>query len=111
MARSSSPPGMPMHGYPYDYHVRAHHRELRRRMQPDDSYLINDPYLGGAFHVPDVAVITPVFHEGKRIAFTASISHKPDVGGLGPGSSGAAARESCTRGCCSPASASGRRTG
>jgi N-methylhydantoinase B len=85
--------GMPMHMYPYDFHVRALLERYGDTMQPDDSYLINDPYLGGAFHVPDVAVITPVFYEGQLIAFTASISHKPDVGGLVPGSSGAAARE------------------
>ena len=85
--------GMPMHMYPYDFHVRALLERYGDTMQPDDSYLINDPYLGGAFHVPDVAVITPVFYEGRLIAFTASISHKPDVGGLVPGSSGAAARE------------------
>lgn len=85
--------GMPMHIYPYDYHVRALLERYGDEMQPDDSYLINDPYLGGAFHVPDVAVVTPVFYRGERIAFTASISHKPDVGGLAPGSSSAASRE------------------
>lgn len=85
--------GMPMHMYPYSFHVQAIIDRFEDSMQPEDSYLINDPYLGGAFHVPDVAVVTPVFHEDQLIAFTASISHKPDVGGLVPGSSGAAARE------------------
>lgn len=90
--------GMPMHGYPYRYHARAIIAKHGRTMRPDDSYLINDPYDGGAFHLPDVAVITPVFHEGSRIAFTASISHKPDVGGLAPGSSSAQARETLHEG-------------
>src|SRR5262249_28488077 len=40
-----------------------------------------------------VVVITPVFYDGKIIAFGASVAHKADVGGLVPGSSGAAARE------------------
>jgi N-methylhydantoinase B len=85
--------GMPMHGYPYRYHVRAIMDRYGDALRAEESYLINDPYSGGAFHVPDVAVITPVFYEGRLIAFTASISHKPDVGGLVPGSSGAGARE------------------
>jgi N-methylhydantoinase B len=90
--------GMPMHGYPYHYHAQAIIEKYGDRMQPEDSYIINDPYRGGAFHLPDIAVITPVFHEGKRIAFTASISHKPDVGGLAPGSSSAQARETLHEG-------------
>lgn len=85
--------GMPIHGYPYRYHAQAIIDKHGDTMKPGDSFLINDPYHGGAHHVPDVAAITPVFHEGRRIAFTASISHKPDVGGLAPGSSSAQSRE------------------
>ena len=43
--------------------------------------------------MPDIVVITPIFHADKLIAFGASVAHKADVGGLVPGSSGAAARE------------------
>ena len=110
--RSSPPPGCRCTCYPYDFHVRALLERYGDTMQPDDSYLINDPYLGGAFHLPDVAVITPVFYEGRLIAFTASISHKPDVGGLVARIvRRAAARETLHEGLLSPASASGRRTG
>ena len=90
--------GMPMHGYPYRYHAQAILEKYGDAMKPQDSYIINDPYRGGAFHLPDIAVITPVFHDGNRIAFTASISHKPDVGGLAPGSSSAQARETLHEG-------------
>ena len=90
--------GMPMHGYPYHYHAQAILEKYGDRMEPGDSYLINDPYRGGAFHLPDIAVITPVFRDGKRVAFTASISHKPDVGGMAPGSSSAQARETLHEG-------------
>jgi N-methylhydantoinase B len=90
--------GMPMHGYPYHYHAQAILQKFGADMRPEDSYLINDPYGGGAFHLPDIAVITPVFFEGRHIAFTASISHKPDVGGLAPGSSSAQARETLHEG-------------
>lgn len=90
--------GMPMHGYPYHYHAQAIIEKYGNQMQPEDSYIINDPYRGGAFHLPDLAVITPVFRDGKRVAFTASISHKPDVGGMAPGSSSAQARETLHEG-------------
>src|SRR5256886_13013782 len=62
-------------------------------MLDGDSFIPNDPYKAGNSHVPDVVVITPVFYGGKIIAFGASVAHKADVGGLVPGSSGAAARE------------------
>lgn len=90
--------GMPMHMYPYDYHVRAIVDRFGDSLRPGDSYLINDPFSGGAFHLPDIAVITPVYNDDALIAFTASISHKSDVGGLAPGSSGAAARETLHEG-------------
>ena len=62
-------------------------------LRDGDSYVCNDPYQAGNSHVPDMVVVTPVFYEGRRIAFGVSVAHKADVGGLVPGSSGAAARE------------------
>ena len=37
--------------------------------------------------------ITPAFHRGELIGFGVSLAHKSDIGGIVPGSSGAAARE------------------
>src|ERR1700719_3192803 len=62
-------------------------------MRDGDSFISNDPFKAGNSHVPDIVVITPVFYRGELIAFGASVAHKADVGGLVPGSSGAAARE------------------
>jgi N-methylhydantoinase B len=62
-------------------------------MRDGDSFVSNDPFKAGNSHVPDIVVITPVFYRGELIAFGASVAHKADVGGLVPGSSGAAARE------------------
>lgn len=50
-----------------------------------DMYLVNDPWLG-AGHQNDFCVMQPVFWEGKRIAWTASVIHQVDVGGPAPGS-------------------------
>lgn len=54
-------------------------------MRPGDIYTMNDPYLGGT-HLPDFAVIMPIFHEGRPVAFSATMTHHQDVGGMTPGS-------------------------
>ena len=52
--------------------------------------MANDPYNGGGAHLPDITVVSPVFHEGKLVAFVANIAHHADVGGMVPGSESAA---------------------
>src|SRR5262249_4989917 len=57
-----------------------------------DLYCMNDPYLGGT-HLPDIAVVMPVFARGRPLAFAASMTHHQDVGGMAPGSVPTDARE------------------
>lgn len=45
-----------------------------------DVLFTNDPWLG-AGHLPDCVVVTPVFWQGKVIAFMGTIAHVSDVGG------------------------------
>ena len=52
---------------------------------PGDMFILNDPFDGG-MHLPDIFIFQPLFHEGKRVAFAATISHHSDVGGRVPGS-------------------------
>jgi len=54
-------------------------------MREGDLYCMNDPYLGGT-HLPDIAVIMPVFARGRPLAFAATMTHHQDVGGMTPGS-------------------------
>jgi N-methylhydantoinase B len=54
-------------------------------MGEGDIYCMNDPYLGGT-HLPDIAVVMPVFAAGRPMAFSASMTHHQDVGGMTPGS-------------------------
>jgi N-methylhydantoinase B len=54
-------------------------------MKSGDLYIMNDPYLGGT-HLPDIAIIMPIFFEGKPIAISAAMTHHQDVGGMSPGS-------------------------
>jgi N-methylhydantoinase B len=52
-----------------------------------DVIMHNDPY-GGASHGPDIALIVPVFYDGKLIGFSGTTAHHLDVGALSPGSCG-----------------------
>jgi N-methylhydantoinase B len=54
-------------------------------MKEGDVYIMNDPYLGGT-HLPDIALVTPVFHRGRVLALSAAMTHHQDVGGMTPGS-------------------------
>ena len=68
-----------------------------------DAYIINHPYEGGSPHAPDMCVITPIFVEGKLIAFGGSIAHKSDIGGPVPGSCSGQAKETFNEGLHLPA--------
>ena len=54
-------------------------------MREGDVYVMNDPYLGGT-HLPDIALVMPIFSRGRPIAFSAAMTHHQDVGGMSPGS-------------------------
>jgi N-methylhydantoinase B len=62
-------------------------------LRPGDSFVCNDPYKCGMPHASDYCAITPAFHRGELISFGVSLAHKSDIGGIVPGSAGAAARE------------------
>ena len=54
-------------------------------MADGDMYCMNDPYAGGT-HIPDIAVVMPVFHAGRIVALSATMTHHQDMGGMSPGS-------------------------
>ena len=54
-------------------------------MREGDIYIMNDPYHGGT-HLPDIALVMPIFSRGRLIAFSAAMTHHQDVGGMSPGS-------------------------
>lgn len=55
-------------------------------LQPGDVIFTNDPWLGTG-HLFDVTLLRPVFRKGRIVAYTMSITHLPDIGGIGFGSS------------------------
>ena len=61
--------------------VRHFLREMgAERMQPGDVLITNDAWMGTG-HMSDVSVLKPIFHHDKLVAFSATTSHMPDIGG------------------------------
>ncbi len=54
-------------------------------MLPGDVVMLNDPFEGGT-HLPDITLVSPVFHDEACFGFTATRAHHADVGGMTPGS-------------------------
>jgi len=66
-------------------------KAILRKHRPEsiaagDIFVVNDPYDGGVTHLNDVVLAMPVFVEGSIVAWTATIAHFNDVGGMVPGS-------------------------
>ena len=56
----------------------------REEIRPGALYWMNDPYAGGT-HLPDIAVMRPVFLQDRLIGHAASLLHHQDVGGMRAG--------------------------
>ena len=54
-------------------------------IHPGDMFVLNDPFEGG-MHLPDIFIFKPIFIDGERLAFAATVCHHADVGGRVPGS-------------------------
>ena len=72
--------------------LEATMRHYGNDMNPGDVFILNDPFDGG-MHLPDIFVFKPIYHEGKRLAFAATICHHTDVGGRVAGSNAADSTE------------------
>ena len=49
-------------------------------MRPGDVLITNDAWMGTG-HMSDVSVLKPIFHGDRLVAFSATTSHMPDIGG------------------------------
>ena len=50
-------------------------------LREGDAFIGNDPYTGGSTHLPDITVVSPVFHAGEPVGFVANIAHHADGSG------------------------------
>ena len=82
------------HDDPYGFRPSAFCRRLRRcgkaiidvytenpGIYEGDQYFLNDPYVAST-HVFDQMVVKPIFHAGTLVAWTASMTHTADTGGV-----------------------------
>jgi N-methylhydantoinase B len=51
-------------------------------LRPGDILVSNDPVIGTG-HMFDIAVMRPIFRDGAIAAYAMSITHLPDIGGMG----------------------------
>ena len=66
-------------------------------INPDDVFLLNDPYLA-AIHQSDVYMISPIHFRGQLIGWSATFVHVMDIGAMSPGGNSPGATEICHEG-------------
>ncbi|MEX2147650.1 MAG: hydantoinase B/oxoprolinase family protein [Candidatus Rokuibacteriota bacterium] len=82
----------PLHIVPIAWSMKAVREKFGDDIHPGDIFLHNDPYTGGT-HLNDVAMIYPLFADGRLFVFPVVRAHWGDVGGMSPGSLSGAATE------------------
>src|SRR5262249_62279112 len=60
--------------------VRHFLRGFAGDLRPGDVLITNDPWQGTG-HMSDVCLVKPIFHGERLVAFSATTSHMPDIGG------------------------------
>jgi N-methylhydantoinase B len=65
---------------------------IARGPEPNDIFVVNDPYAGGT-HLPDLTLVSPLAPKGEIVGYGVTRAHHSDVGGMSPGSMPAASRE------------------
>src|SRR5258705_3536793 len=75
----------PLHIVPISWSMKSVKEKFGDDIHPGDIFLHNDPYTGGT-HLNDVAMIHPLFADGRLFVFPVVRAHWGDVGGMSPGS-------------------------
>ena len=82
----------PTHLSALPWSTRAVLKRYGDALAEGDLFLFNDPYTGGT-HLNDVALVKPVFAEGRPLALAGVMAHWQDIGGMVPGSLSGTASE------------------
>lgn len=78
--------GIPIHTGGGGFAVRALLKRYEGRINPEDVFLLSDPYVAGGNHLPDWVIARPVFtEEGSSeptlVGFCCNRAHQSDIGG------------------------------
>ncbi len=76
---------IPVHLGSMSWAIKEGLRNFESELQKGDTILFNDPYISGT-HLPDITLITPIFHNEEIIGYASNKAHHSDVGGKAPGS-------------------------
>jgi N-methylhydantoinase B len=68
-------------------------RDYEGRISPGDVFIANDPYEAAGQHLPDIYVAMPIFDGDRIVAWSTTIAHHSDVGGIVAGSNALGAEE------------------
>lgn len=67
--------------------------QYRGRISPGDVFIGNDPYEAAGQHLPDIYIAMPIFDGERIVAWSTTIAHHSDVGGIVAGSNALGAEE------------------
>jgi N-methylhydantoinase B len=79
------PEGLPGQFIAGGFGIKLILEKYKDRIYPGDVFLTNDPYHGGALHLPDWGFMRPIFYNEELLFMTLSRSHQIDTGGAYPG--------------------------
>ncbi|CDK26344.1 unnamed protein product [Kuraishia capsulata CBS 1993] len=89
---TANAPNVPVHLGSMSAAIRYQLEYWKDDLREGDILCTNSPSVGGT-HLPDITIISPVFHEGKIQFVVAARAHHSEIGGSAPGSSSSYARE------------------
>lgn len=64
---------------------------------PGDMFIVNDPWKGSV-HAPDMAIVMPLFIDGRLVMWSGAMMHMPDIGGMQEGSMAMASTDALQEG-------------
>ncbi|MGE0151605.1 MAG: hydantoinase B/oxoprolinase family protein [Reyranellaceae bacterium] len=85
--------GIPIHTGGGGFAIRALLEAFSGEIEPDDVFILNDPYEAGGNHLPDWVIARPIFFEAQLVGFACNRAHQSDIGGGAAGTYNAAATE------------------
>jgi N-methylhydantoinase A len=75
--------GIPIHTGGGGFAVRALIRDFDGRINPEDVFILSDPYVAGGNHLPDWVIARPIFvgEPAQLAGFCCNRAHQSDIGG------------------------------
>ena len=67
--------------------------EVADDIDPDDYFIMNDPYAAAGQHLPDIYVVKPIYFRNELKGWSTTLAHHSDVGGIVAGSNALGATE------------------